>query len=162
MAGSPKKRSKPYVQKFVKGALPPIFRFAPGAEARLINIPHAALATMKSGQGTMSHWSDITTRLNMAVEMARSYFNEESRLICWNALKAQRTIYMRRLHKTDKWIMTGDEIVAIGAGLEQADEMQGQVTRRELLLINSKIAESQRKFDLRPEEDRIDGIGELE
>ena len=127
-----KKRRKPGRPARETNALPVIFRHSGGADVDLKLIPHAMLDKMLHGEGNEECWHTIVFRLNCGNAIAnKSYAHQpEVQDEMEKALFAISEVG-KRWKRTGKFGCTGDEFKAIGTGLNLADDLQANTTRRE-------------------------------
>lgn len=98
-------------------------------------IPHQELAAIREGRGTETSWHTATARLNVGYVLGNILsedheLNPDPRPIVRLALDAM--VQLRtRFDTTGKMIATGDELRAIGEGLNVTDELQSASTRRQ-------------------------------
>lgn len=111
--------------------IPVIFRFGAEHERDLQLIPHTELLKLRQGLGDSETWHTLTARLNLGMVLATATHPQEATDAMESALNAMRSI-ARRHDKVKKYGATGEELQAIGAGLDLTDEMQKIATRREL------------------------------
>ncbi|NSX18133.1 hypothetical protein HTY52_28935 [Cupriavidus taiwanensis] len=127
-----KKRRKPGRPARETGALPSVFRHSGNADTDLQLIPHSMLAKILAGEGNEECWHTIVFRLNCANAIANKSFAHQPEVQdeMEKALAAICEVG-KRFKRTGKFGCTGDEFKVIGAGLNLADDLQVQTTRRE-------------------------------
>lgn len=127
-----KKRRKPGRPARETKALPVIFRHSGNADVDLKLIPHAMLDKILHGEGDEECWHTIAFRLNCGNAIANKSFAHQPEVQdeMERALVAISDVG-KRYKRTGKFGCTGDEFKAIGAGLNLADELQSETTRRE-------------------------------
>lgn len=114
-----------------KKDIPIVFRHGSEAERNMQLIPHTELEKYKLGIANDYSWNTIVCRLNIGMTLAHWYFNREVTLNCRAALDAM--VSVRARYKTlNKWGMTGDEMKVVITALLFTDDMQLQVTRKQL------------------------------
>lgn len=127
-----KKRRKPGRPARETGALPSVFRHSGSADTDLKLIPHAMLDKILHGEGDEECWTTIVFRLNCGNAIANKSFAHQPEVQdeMEKALAAICDVG-KRFKRTGKFGCTGDEFKAIGAGLNLADDLQANTTRRE-------------------------------
>jgi len=115
------KRNKKYVPKYVaRNVLSTIFGGMSGDHAehlRTIQIRnHCALAEMAQGRGTREQWDELVGAANMANVMCEQGIGNEYRAITIAARDALLEVG-KRIVKTERVILKGDELNAIREGL---------------------------------------------
>ena len=116
-----KPRNKKYVPKYVaRNVLSTIFGGMSGDHAehlRTIQIRnHRALAEMAQGRGTREQWDELVGAANMANVMCEQGIGNEYRAITIAARDALLEVG-KRIVKTERVILKGDELNAIREGL---------------------------------------------
>lgn len=116
-----KPRNKKYVPKYVaRNVLSTIFGGMSGDHAehlRTIQIRnHRALAEMAQGRGTREQWDELVGAANMANVMCEQGIGNEYRAITIAARDALLEVG-KRIVKTDRVILKGEELNAIREGL---------------------------------------------
>jgi hypothetical protein len=94
-------------------------------------IPHAEMMKLRSGLADSETWHCLVARCNLGVVLANRHHPQEAIDAMSASLDALRAIVIRH-NKLDRYGATGDELAAIGRGLQLVDEMQMIATRREL------------------------------
>lgn len=103
----------------------------PEHDRNLKLIPHQELAEIREGRGTETSWNTVTARLNFGSVLAMSHeFSEDPKPAMKAALDAVRSLKARR-ESTGRYVLTGDELAAIGRGLTMTDDLQDATTRRQ-------------------------------
>lgn len=128
---NPKDRSgKRHVRKVLR--VPIIFGLGQDDDRQLQLSPHAALLKLREGTATATDYDSIACRINIgqAVTHQCSY-NDEVKAVIATAMAAVISVGERH-RQLGKFGISGDELVALGAGLNMADELQKSCTRREL------------------------------
>lgn len=127
-----KKRRKPGRPARETGALPVIFRHSAGADTNLKLTPHEHLSKVLAGEGDEESWNTLVFRLNCGNAIANKSFahQPEAQEEMERALAAICEVG-KRYKRTGKLGCTGDEFRAIGDGLNLADDLQENTTRRE-------------------------------
>lgn len=130
MAGNKKPRKKHVPKPNLQS--PMMFGIAPEGKQAMKLIPHTALDTFRTGSADEDKWHTVCARLNLAYVMAKSHewgmdLESDSRA----ALDAIVAV-MERKNRIGKFGMTGDELKIIGQALNNADEMENCLTRKEL------------------------------
>jgi len=111
--------------------VPILFRTDPEHDRNLKLIPHQELVELREGRGTETSWHTITARLNFGGVLAMQHeFSEDPKPMIKAALGAMQTLKARH-ESTGRYVLTGDELKAIGAGLTMTDDLQDATTRRQ-------------------------------
>lgn len=111
-----------------------------GARA-LKMLPHTEFEKMRTGVGTESGWHTVTARLNLGHIMATSHeWGQPLKALTEQALDAVVSV-RQRAFKTGKYGLSGDEMKVIGQALNDADDMEVQLTRRELYACHKTLLE---------------------
>lgn len=127
-------------QRNTSAVLPLIFGMSPEHAARLKRIPHDSLVNFQAKQGTKLDSTNIYLRLMTGmhiVERVIKTHNIDGEVFAplQNALSAMRSIMFRNdgVPQT-KWHMSPGEYVLVQEGLDVVDQLQDQITRREMLM----------------------------
>jgi hypothetical protein len=129
MAGNSKPRKKR--TRRATPAIPVLIATDPEQNRNLKLIPHQELAEIREGRGTETSWHTVTARLNFGSVLAmRHEFSEDPKPVMRAALDAVRALKARH-ESSGRYVLTGDELRAIGAGLTMTDDLQDATTRRQ-------------------------------
>lgn len=124
-----KRPRKPYVRRFFGD--PITIGVDPEQKLHMKLIPHQELDRLRTGDGNEVSWNTIVCRLNIGGVMSvKQNFSEDPTPTIRAALNAMVALQERR-EKTGRYVATGDELRAIGEGLNLVDDMQDATTRRE-------------------------------
>lgn len=111
--------------------LPLTIRHNAEGDTDLQLIPRLDLEALREGRADESQWHGLTARLNLGMVLANSHHPQAAIDVMRSSLDAMRAISTRHA-RTGKWGAAGDELRAIGQGLDVTDDMQMIATRREL------------------------------
>lgn len=125
------KRKKAYKPKYPPGMIPITFRFSAEDERKLCLLPHTSLNKILSGQGDVYDWNTIAARINFAERFVMRFKEPAIKASIMPAMEALRAV-RKRFESSGRMGVTGDEFRAMGAVLCHADDMQRQLTRREI------------------------------
>lgn len=109
--------------------LPVTIRFAQTHETQLQLAPHAALENLKNG-GAEEDYTLLAVRLNWCRLLAESHFHGSIEP-CQNAQAALKRVAQANAGAA-QWRAQAEDVAVIGEGLNIADAIQLQCTRREL------------------------------
>ena len=110
--------------------LPVTIRFAQTHETQLQLAPHTALEKLKRGVADEEDYTLLAVRLNWARFLAESHFHGSIEP-CQTAQTALKRVAQANANNA-QWLALCADIAAIGEGLNIADAIQLQCTRREL------------------------------
>lgn len=111
-------------------ASPILFAVDPNHNRNLKLIPHQELVELREGRGTETSWHTVTARLNFGAVLAMQHeFSEDPKPVLRRALDAVRSL-KERYEDNGRYVLTGDELKAIGEGLTLTDDLQDATTRR--------------------------------
>lgn len=111
--------------------LPIVFRQSADDERLLQAAAHSELAKYRMGTAGEGAWNTIVCRINIGMTLARWHFNEDVVTLCRKGLDAMVSVRSRFVEK-NQWGMSGDEFGRVSSALIFTDDMQLQVTRRQL------------------------------
>lgn len=118
-------------QKRRPASLPVIFRQNADDERLLQAAAHAGLTKLRHGEGDDSAWNTIVCRINIGMTLAHWHYTPEIVLTCRTGLDAMVAI-QARFNDKQQWGISGDEFSKVSTALILTDDMQLQVTRRQL------------------------------
>lgn len=154
MAGNSRnKRISGGVRKTVLSKTPILIRHTEEESRRMKALPYLSLASFRGEILTVEKqphgydWRTLYFRALSCLELATKHFNEESAVTVANdALLILISVKDRRL-ENGLWRMSPYEIDALHTCLLLVDQMQDLTTRKEQLIVWSKINPIVHKFD---------------
>lgn len=116
----------------LKSNTPLLFGLPAEAKQHLKNIPRIALKHFKENKAIAKDWETLMFRIRVAYESALLYYIEQTQL----EIKEVCDVVEQSFHKQtnqDHWVLTEYEMQKIELGLDAMDEIQDNLTRKELL-----------------------------
>lgn len=105
-------------------------------------IPHAEFEKLRMGIATEESWHTITARLNLGYIMATTHeWGIDLKPECKQALDAVVSV-MERKNRTGVFGISGDESKLIGQVLNNCDDMEMELTRKELYACYQEVMKS--------------------
>jgi hypothetical protein len=108
----------------------PIIRYSPADETRLQLLPHVDLERFRSGTADAEAWSTLATRVNWGAVLAARHAPDAVPGL-QDAARALASIIGRHA-AIGRWGVSGLQFTTLAAALNAVDDMQKQLTRREL------------------------------
>lgn len=110
--------------------LPTSIRFSPSDETDLQLLPHLDLERFRTGTADSSAWSVLATRVNWGAVLAARHAPEAVERM-QNGARALAAVIGRHA-AIGRWGVDGAQFRAIADALDVVDQLQVQLTRREL------------------------------
>lgn len=147
----PKKRKSAGNAKPVQAALPIVVRMSEEQEQRLVDIPHKSLEAYRAGNVEKQDVANIHWRLVVGFFLATSILelkNDDASIVMPinEAIVANRSIMLAGHEREPQaWRASPGEIYAIEEGIDIIDQLQPQVTRRDLVMALRKAQQFMNK-----------------
>ena len=127
-----RKQGRKSVHSFTTaGTLPILFRTNAEDERTLKLMPHSDLAELREGNGTEDSFRCVSSRINWASALASmNNFSFDPAPVINAGVEAMESLG-KRARQHGRYVLTGDELAAIGGALTLADDMHDATTRRQ-------------------------------
>lgn len=105
-------------------------------------VPHVSFEKFRTGDATETDWHTVTQRLNLGYVMASTHeWGIDLKQECKSALDAVVAV-MERKNREGQFGLSGDESKIIGQVLNYCDDMEGQLTRKQLYACYQEVMKS--------------------